>query len=147
ISALTRTEKVDLGATVPDPAALALLDAELCRQRGVFPFALADNGRVLQLAMVDPSDLALSDSVAARARVRVQRFVAGETTIQKAVQRYYLGMAQVTLQPVADEMPISDMEELKLVDINGRTLRLSEAVVSLKRDANARSSGAQASAA
>ncbi len=143
ISALTRTDKIDLGTTVPDAAALALLDAQVCRQRGVFPFALAEHGRVLQLAMVDPSDIALSDSIAARARVRVQRFVAGETTIQKAIQRYYLRM-EVTLQPVADEMPISELEELKLVDINGRTLQLNEAVVSLKTHGTAATSGTEA---
>lgn len=137
IASITRTQKVDLAALAPDPAALALLDADFCRQRGLFPFGLVENGRVLQLAMVDPSDVPLSDSVAARARVRIQRFVAGENAIRKAIERHYLGRGEVALQPQPEEAPISELDELKLVDINGRTLPLTAAVISLKKEAAA----------
>lgn len=85
--------RVDLGALPRDPAALAKVDVKTAEEKGVFPFALRDNGKSLQLAMADPSDLDVVDFVAARSGCRIRPAVAGEREILVAIYQRYRNQA------------------------------------------------------
>lgn len=132
ISKVTRTEKVDLSKRAPEPAALAKLEASYCQDHGLIPLSVQEAGRLLHLAVSDPTDLQLIDQIANRTRARIKSWVAGETMIQKAIQHYYFGL-EVSWELAALEKPISELEELKLVNSSGKTMALAEAVVSLKK--------------
>jgi hypothetical protein len=82
-------QRVDLGAIARDPGALAKVDVKTAEEKGVFPYALRDNGKTLYVAMADPSDLEVVDFVAARSGCRVRPAVAGEREILVAIYRHY----------------------------------------------------------
>ena len=57
----TRVKALDPAAVRPDPEALRLVPRDLCRRHRVLPFAVAlepGTGRVLRIAMADPTDAA-----------------------------------------------------------------------------------------
>jgi hypothetical protein len=85
--------RVDPGALPRDPAALAKVDVKTAEEKGVFPFALRDNGKSLHLAMADPSDLEVIDFVAARSGCRIRPAVAGEREILVAIYQRYRNQA------------------------------------------------------
>jgi hypothetical protein len=128
----TKSEKMDLADRLPEQRTLGLLDASFCQDHGVLPLEVMQNIRTLKVAMADPSDLGLLDEISSRAQLRVKAYVAGETAIQKAIQRSYFGL-QVTFEEGALEKPISELDELKLVNASGKTMALTGAVVSMKK--------------
>jgi hypothetical protein len=133
----TGIAKVELHVVLPEEAALRSLDAPFCEQRGVFPFAVRDGGRTLHLAVADPTDLETFDAITQRTKLRVKPFLAGESIIRKAVQRFYLKQ-QVSLEPEDEPPPVQELEEMKLVDIHGKTMMgIDSAVVKLKPTAGA----------
>lgn len=74
-----------------DAEALAKVDAALAQKLCIFPVALRESGKVLVLAMEDPTNLAIIDQIAAIARVRVVPQIAGEGEIDRAIRRHYFG--------------------------------------------------------
>ena len=126
-------QRIRLGNLPKDAAALGKLDVQFCEQHGVFPFQLKDGGKVLFVAMADPSDLETVDEIGRRARSRVSVFVAGEREIQSAISRHYRGVDPsfaTQRQPQAAHAGDLDesAEEMKIVDMSGRTVmkRLSD---------------------
>lgn len=79
-----------LGSVTKDPAALAKVDLAYCEANMVFPVLYKD--RVLTLAMTDPSELGVIDTVAAKANARVTPVLASETEISTAIARHYKGL-------------------------------------------------------
>jgi hypothetical protein len=132
ISKVTKTEKVDLSKRAPEPSALAKLEASYCQEHGLIPLSVHEGGRLLHLALSDPTDLQLIDQITNRTRARIIGWVAGEAMIQKAIRHYYFGL-EVSWELAALEKPISELEELKLVNSSGKTIALTDAVVSLKQ--------------
>ena len=133
LAEISHSPKVDFRKTTPDPAALAVLDAEFCQKHGVLPFALTENGKLLHVAMVDPTDLPLVDRMtSARRGGKIKPYVVGELLLLKATQRFLLGMKHVGLEDTAEEAPVAEIDEIKLVDSSGRTLMLTDAVASMK---------------
>lgn len=138
ISDATGFQMIDLAANPPEAAARPYLDEAFCRERGVFPLAVREKAgsRTLFLAMADPTDVEAIDLAAARCRGRVKPFVASEQIIEKAIDRFYRG-ADVALV-VEEESTISEMDEMKLVDVNGRTMAgVMAPVISLRDEAAA----------
>ncbi|HYS11584.1 MAG TPA: hypothetical protein VEP66_22800 [Myxococcales bacterium] len=81
--------RIDLAATPPEPAALALLDGKLCADRFLLPVALRENGELLWVAMADPTDEEAIGVVKRRSQKRVRPAVAGPTEILRAVRTLY----------------------------------------------------------
>lgn len=81
--------RIDLAATPPEPAALALLDGKLCADRFLLPVALRENGELLWVAMADPTDEEAIGVVKRRAQKRVRTAVAGPTEILRALRTLY----------------------------------------------------------
>ena len=121
-----------LGNLQKDAQALAKVDVAFAEEKGVFPIQLRDAGKVLLLAMADPSDLDTVDEVNRRARVRVTPYIAGEQEIRAAISRHYRGASaseqrRTTTRSVpAARVPTSPNdeaeEEFKLVDMSGKTV-------------------------
>jgi hypothetical protein len=130
IASATGVARAELSAP-PEPLALQSLDPVLCQERGIFPLAVKDGGRTLHLAMCDPTDLETMDQVQSRTRMRVKPFLVGEVLLGKAIQKYY-HQADVSLESEEEAPTIAELDELKLVDVTGRTLMVSNAKVSLK---------------
>lgn len=138
-------QRVRVGNLPRDAQALGKVDAAFAEARGVFPVALRDAGKVLLLAMADPSDLETIDEVNRRARVRVSPFIAGEQEIRAAIARHYRSTSAgaqesprrtvsrvsnpaapvVRERPAPRPLPDDDEDdglELKLVDHAGNTV-------------------------
>lgn len=131
LSAALNIPRVRLGNLPRDPVVLGKVDVNFAEQRGVFPVQLRDNGKVLALAMADPTDLDTLDEVNRRARARVVTYIAGEREVRSAIARYYRGVEAALppeRTPTADLPMPGDDQEFKIVDMSGRTVmkRLSE---------------------
>ena len=73
--------------SAPDPAAVKLLSPALAERLGALPYAVDD--RTLQVAFVNPSDLAAVDEVTAITKKRVRPAVALEVRLYQAQQIHY----------------------------------------------------------
>ena len=82
-------ERAQFGLLSRDSVALSKLDPEFCRINAVFPMAVRDSGKTLCVAMAEPCDLELVDTVASLSGCRVKEFVAGEREILAAIGRFY----------------------------------------------------------
>lgn len=118
--------RIRLGNLPRDGAALGKIDVTFAEEHGVFPVQLKDHGKVLLVAMADPSDLETIDEIGRRARARVQVFIAGEREIKTAIDRHYRGREPAPQpargpvhRPRAEE---EDEDEFKIVDVSGKTV-------------------------
>ena len=79
--------------TIPGEV-LDLLPGELAEQHGVVPFA--QQGKFLDVAMSDPTNLGIVDEVRIRTQLNVRPFLAGPKAIERAIARHYgRGMVNV----------------------------------------------------
>lgn len=123
---------VNLETLQAQPGALARLDPKLCESRVVFPVAEEDGGKTLVLAMADPLDLDAVDFVGQSARARVKPVLAGQRAIEKAIGRWYRGEEQAAALTPVETPALDELDELKLVDIHGKTLMVDGATMNLK---------------
>lgn len=119
-------------ATLPvDREALKKLDQAFCEQKNVFPCALRDGGKLLFVAVDDPSDLELLDGIGLRADVpRVKPVVAGFDEIQVAILRWYRGESLLQRQReevTSIELDEDDHEAVEITDPRGQVLRRADA--------------------
>lgn len=80
---------VHLGMVQKDGALLAKVDAEFCKEHGIFPVSMSS--RVATIAVSDPTELDTIDHLASRLGVRVQMAVAAESEIRAAIAKHYHG--------------------------------------------------------
>jgi hypothetical protein len=93
-------DRIQLANLPKDARALERIDAHFAEEQAVFPAGVRDNGKVLLLAMADPSDLETIDEIQRRARARVIPCVAAESEIRAAILRCYYGHSEsVELPP------------------------------------------------
>jgi hypothetical protein len=81
--------RVDLAATPPEPAAIALLDGRTCSGNFVLPVALREKGDLLWLAMADPTDQDAIGLVRRKTQKRVRPAVAAPSEILRAAKTLY----------------------------------------------------------
>jgi hypothetical protein len=72
--------------TIP-PEVLDLVPGELAEQLSVVPFAM--QGKFLDLAMSDPTNIAAIDTLRTRTRLNVRPYLAGPKAIERALARNY----------------------------------------------------------
>jgi hypothetical protein len=136
ISRATRLPRISLGGLTRDLTVLAKLDVTFAEQRMVFPVQLKENGKLLVLAMADPTDLEVIDQASSKARARIAPAVAGESEIHNAILRFYRNMdpsaveaprARKAVRKASAEDGDED-EEFKITDMSGKTVmkRVSE---------------------
>ncbi len=130
IARALNVQRIRVGNLPRDASALSKIDVSFAETSAVFPVQLRDNGKVLALAMADPSDLGVLDEVSRRARVRVVPYIAGEREIRAAIARHYRGQEPSTparrspssAAASAQDDSFEDAEEFKLVDMSGKTV-------------------------
>lgn len=81
------TQVVHLGNLPHDAAVLSKLAAAYCEEHAVFPVELRE--RTLTLAMADPTELDVIDTVQARYGARVTPALASELEIENAIRVHY----------------------------------------------------------
>jgi hypothetical protein len=93
LSAELGLQRADLAATPPEPEALALVDAKVCRDRFILPMAVQEDGALLLLAMADPTDADTIGRLGRKLQKRVRALVAGPTELTRAIARLYAAAA------------------------------------------------------
>ncbi len=82
---------------------LDLVPAELAEQHSVVPFGV--QGKFLDVAMADPTNLGIVDELRIRTRLNVRPYLAGPKMIERAVAKYYgRGVATITFGPGAGQV-------------------------------------------
>jgi type IV pilus assembly protein PilB len=81
------------GRAIPQEV-LDLVPAELAESHGVMPFSL--QGKFLDVAMADPTNLGIIDELRIRTRLNVRPYLAGPKAIERAIARCY-GRGMATL--------------------------------------------------
>lgn len=99
-----RVERAQMPKAKPERAVLSKVELSLAQKHSVFPLAFHEASRVLQVAMADPTNLSVLDTIAMKASVRVVAQLASEQEIEQAIQRHYLGQEpsqseELTLPP------------------------------------------------
>jgi len=99
-----RAPAVDLSKDSIDPAAIGAVSAEMARRYEVVP--IRKRGRVLTLAMTNPSDVYALEDIRFHTGLEVEPVVAAESAIKKVLDRYY--EVSTELEPVLKK-PESEM--------------------------------------
>jgi type IV pilus assembly protein PilB len=97
---------VDLDAFEIDDEAIKSVPAETCEKHLVIPVSRA--GNVLVVAFADPSNLFIRDDLSFVSRCRIEVVVAPETSIQKAIERYYKKDNKADLGRLVSDLENSD---------------------------------------
>jgi hypothetical protein len=86
---------VNLDTKVVPNDVLDLVPSELAEQHSVVPFAV--QGKFLDVAMADPTNLGIIDELRIRTRLNVRPHLAGPKMIERAIAKYY-GRGMGTVQ-------------------------------------------------
>jgi type IV pilus assembly protein PilB len=78
---------VSLDQRIIAPEVLDLVPGELAEQLSVLPFAV--QGKFLDLAMVDPTNISAIDTLRTRTRLNVRPYLAGPKSVERALARHY----------------------------------------------------------
>ncbi len=104
------------------PDVLELVPADLAEQFGVMPFNR--EGKFLDVAMIDPTNLGITDELRIRTQLNVRPYLAGPKAMEKALARFYgkgtAGFASHTYDPrflSSPELPAN----MQMVDLGGKT--------------------------
>ena len=111
---------VNLDQVKVDRQVTGLIGGEQAEQFGVIPFAM--QGKFLDVAMADPTNLGVIDELRIRTRLNVRPYLAGPKAIERALARYYgRGVpsdphASPGTGPMSNAMPINT----RMVDPDSR---------------------------
>lgn len=106
---------VDLSKDSIDPNAIGAVSAEMARRYEVVP--INKRGRILTLAMANPSDVYALEDIKFHTGLEVEPVVAAESSIKKVLDRYYQVSTELepVLQKTESEM-MTAMEEMEGAD-------------------------------
>jgi type IV pilus assembly protein PilB len=109
-----RVTAVDLDRVVVDPRIIKLVPAEQALKHLVLP--LRRVGRVLTVAMANPTDGGAIDNLKFITRHDIEPVIAGEFTLRKHLDQYYQAKEDDTLNQLLESMDGAGGEELELLD-------------------------------
>ncbi len=98
-----RIPVIDVARASVPRAALDAVSVELAQQFCVLPVKL--EGKFLDLAMSDPTNLGVIDELRMRTQLDVQPFIAGPRAIEQAIKRWYSATAGYAARTTAASMP------------------------------------------
>jgi type IV pilus assembly protein PilB len=106
---------VDLTKSDIDPALVRLVPAEIATQHLVLP--LKREGRVLYVAMADPTNIRVIDDLKFRTRSDIYPVIAGEYTLRTMIERVYPEDATVDegMESLLDDIDLGD-EDVEMVE-------------------------------
>ena len=105
--------RIELDAVQPPPdSVLKKIPVEMSRDMNVLPLQLKDDGKTLVVALADPHNIDIVDTLRAKTGCKIVAMIAGATALNKARGRFYYGEEEI------------DAAEggFKLTDSQGRTL-------------------------
>ncbi|MBI5548060.1 MAG: general secretion pathway protein GspE [Deltaproteobacteria bacterium] len=106
--------RVDLETVQPPPdSVLRKISAEVSRELDVVPLQLKEDGKTLVVALADPHNIEIFDTLRAKTGCKILTMLAGHTALSKARARFYYG---------EEEMESGETAGFKLTDAQGRTL-------------------------
>lgn len=114
LSNLYQMEVTDLDYIVPPESVLNLIPAERAYHYEVIP--IDRRGRVLTVAMVDPTDIAAIEDLRFITGMEISPVLASESSIREALARYYkmdTSIAEIKSEPGPKELGIEDLEVLE----------------------------------
>ncbi|HZA50614.1 MAG TPA: hypothetical protein VE549_07725 [Myxococcaceae bacterium] len=91
----------------------AKVPLQVARELEMVPIQLKEDGKTLVVAMAEPQNVGVVDSLRARTGCRIVTHLAGRTAIARAISRFYVGEA---------ELSEADMGPFKVVDASGQPL-------------------------
>lgn len=98
---------VDLDQFEVDQDALKAIPREVCEKHMIIP--VSRSGTILVVAFSDPTNMYVRDDIALLSRCKIEVVVAPETSIQKAIEKYYeKKAASADMTSLASEMEFSD---------------------------------------
>jgi type IV pilus assembly protein PilB len=97
---------IDLDQFEIDDDAIKAIPREVCEKHMVIPVSRA--GNVLVVAFADPSNMYVREDLAFLTRCKIEVVVAPETTITKALEKYYKRSDAADIGNVLSEMEASD---------------------------------------
>ncbi len=106
---------VDLTKSDIDPALVRLVPAEIAIRHLVLP--LKREGRVLYVAMADPTNIRVIDDLKFRTRSDIYPVIAGEYTLRTMIERVYPEAAEVSdgMDTLLDDIDLGD-EDVEMVE-------------------------------
>ena len=80
----------DLLGTRPSPNVLDLLPLDFCEEHSLVPFRI--DGKFLDVALCDPTNLAVLDEIRIRTKLNVRPHIVGPQTLEKTISKHYKGL-------------------------------------------------------
>jgi len=108
--------RIDLDAQ-PPPAGSVLqkIPVEVSVSLGALPIQMKDDGKTLVVALSDPHNIEIVDTLRAKAGCRIAPMVASSSALERARARFYFGRVEAEVDSGAPG-------ELRLTDAQGRTV-------------------------
>ena len=99
-----------------EPGVLDMVPGELAEQLSIVPFAA--QGKFLDVAMSDPTNMVAIDTLRTKTRMNVRPFLAGPRTLERALARHYgRGVGPIDMlgstgpvMALGNEQPLQEME-------------------------------------
>jgi type IV pilus assembly protein PilB len=116
VKVLARQSKlpaVDLSKFEPDPKLIKLIPSDLAVKNLVLP--LKRDGRVLTVAMADPTNFAVVEDLKFITRYDIQPVIAGEFTLRNAIEKNYESAADMQMSALLEEIE-ADGDEVEAVE-------------------------------
>ncbi len=106
---------VNLEEFEPDPDAIKVLPRNICEKHMVIP--VSRSGNTLVVAFSDPSDVFMRDDLMVISRCKIEIVVATEISIAKAIEKYYPGQSNGSIQSLVTDLENSE-DALTFADNN-----------------------------
>jgi hypothetical protein len=74
----------------------AKVSPEMARELELVPIQLKEDGKTLVVAMAEPQNVDVVDTIRARTGCRIVTHLAGRTAIARAISRFYVGQAELS---------------------------------------------------
>jgi type IV pilus assembly protein PilB len=105
---------VDLSKFEPDPKLIKLIPSDLAVKHLVLP--LKRDGRILTVAMADPTNFAVVEDLKFITRYDIQPVIAGEFTLRNAIEKNYESAADLQMSALLEEIEAEGDEEAEVVE-------------------------------
>jgi type IV pilus assembly protein PilB len=117
VKVLARQSKlpaVDLSKFEPDPKLIKLIPSDVAVKNLVMP--LKRDGRILTVAMADPTNFAVVEDLKFITRYDIQPVIAGEFTLRNAIEKNYESATDMQMSALLEEIEAEGDEEAEVVE-------------------------------
>ncbi|HVZ47347.1 MAG TPA: ATPase, T2SS/T4P/T4SS family [Gemmatimonadaceae bacterium] len=109
-----KMQAVDLAKFEPDAKVVKLVPSDLAVKNLVLP--LKRDGRVLTVAMADPTNFAVIDDLKFITRYDIQPVIAGEFTLRNAVEKNYESSSDIQMSELLKDIESEEADEAEVLE-------------------------------